>query len=558
MTPEDGLKPEAHREVERKFLVKNLPEDLESFKSKSIIQGYVSITEDGTETRIRQKGDKYFRTIKGGTGINRSEDETEISKEEFDHDWTLVEDRIIEKTRYEIPLENGNIAELDVYAGKLQGLIVVEVEFADESSANGFVPPDWFGTEVTTDAGYKNASLAVNGLPEGISESVPEYDLEQGVSVLVEKVREKMEETDEPIIVLVAGGSASGKTSAVADKVHKAFGDDSIILSLDDYYRGRQFMSSMSEEGVDYNYDQPEVINLDLFGVHLEALKRGETIEKPVYNFSIGEADKTEIVKPRKVIVVEGLFALNEKLVHIGDVKAFVEVGTHGRLIRRILRDIESRGQNPDDILDYFAKVVEPMHGEYIEGTKEEADLIIHNEYNPQVEARGIKEVQIKFPGTIKPEVLRKLRAERIGNSTQIDTYYNPIGRNLSDTGESLRVREEDGRNTVSYKGPKQTGNFRIRPKIDFEIDPKTTKAFIEMYGGSTQVIKKERTLFQLNGVTFSLDKVNKVVDGEDVDLRNFVEIRSVDTQSSDNLEQVIKLLGFNLIDGDKRAYSEM
>ncbi|MFA7252756.1 MAG: class IV adenylate cyclase [Candidatus Paceibacterota bacterium] len=558
------MKTETHRqsetpqEIERKFQVRKLPDNLESFLSKSIKQGYVSIADDGTEVRVRQKGDKYYRTTKRGSGVVRPETEEEISQADFDKDWQMVGDRVIEKTRYEIPLTNGNLAEFDVYGGKLQGLMVVEVEFADENKANEFVAPDWFGEDVSNDPNYKNASLAVNGNPEAKAEQIPEYNLEQGVTVLVEKVREKMKEKEGPVIVLVAGGSASGKTSAVADKVHKAFGEDSIILSLDDYYRGGKYMEAMSEEGVDYNYDQPEVINLDLFSVHLEALKRGETIEKPIYNFSIGEADKSEMVPPRRVIVVEGLFALNEKVSHIGDVKAFVEVGTHGRLIRRILRDIESRGQNPDDILDYFGKVVEPMHEEYIEGTKEEADLIIHNEYNPNVEARGIKEVQIKFAGNIKPEVLRKLGAERIGNSTQVDTYYNPKDRDLGETGEYLRVREENGHNIVSYKGPKQEGNFRIRPKIDFEIDPKTTESLIKMYGGLVQIIKKERTLYQLNGVTFSLDKVVKVVDGNEVDLGDFVEIRSVDSSANDSLEKVIKLLGFNLVDGDKRAYSEM
>lgn len=558
MTIETPISSEVPKEVERKFLVKHLPDNLETFKNKEIRQGYVSVTEDGTETRVRQKGDRFYHTVKSSEGMVREEKEKEITMEEFDALWSQTGGRRVEKTRYEIPLEGGFIAELDIYHGDLEGLQTVEVEFKDEKQVLDFTPPVWFGEEVTGKSEYKNSSLALNGMPTNEAENIPEYNLEEGVNQLVEIIRSKIEEREGLVVVLVAGGSASGKTSAVADKVHQAFGDESVILSLDDYYRGRKFMEEATKQGINYNYDQPEVLNLDLFGEHLSTLKKGQTVEKPVYNFSIGEADKTEMVEPKKVIIVEGLFALNEKLVDLGDVKVFVEVDTHGRLIRRILRDIESRGQNPDDILSYFSKVVEPMHQEYIESTKKESDLIIKNEYDPEKEARGMKEVQLKFSGKISQDKLRKLGAERIGNSVQVDTYYNPKDRNLAETGEVLRIREENGHNVVSYKGPKQEGDFRIRPKIDFEIDQNTRNTFISMYGGAVTIIKKERTLYQLGGVTFSLDKVAKVGDGIEKDLGDFVEIRGISSSDENKLEQVIKSLGFNLIDGDKRAYSEM
>jgi adenylate cyclase len=557
MKIETSTQPEVAREIERKFKVKNLPENLDSFPKKSIRQGYVSISDDGTEVRVRQKNEKYYKTVKSGTGISREETENEITQEEFEKLWLETEGKRIEKMRYEVTLVDGNLAELDVYGGDLSGLMVVEVEFTDENKAQDFIAPEWFDNDVTNNSDYKNASLAVKGNPEKIKKQ-PVFELEEGVEFLKKEIDSKRNEQECPIVVLIAGGSASGKTSAVADKIYKAFVEESIILSLDDYYRGKKFMEEMANQGINYNYDQPEVINLDLFNSHLNSLKSGQAIEKPIYDFSIGEADKTEKIESKKIIIVEGLFALNEKLLNIGDIKVFVEVDTHGRLVRRILRDIESRGQNPDNILDYFATVVEPMHQEYIESTKKSADVVITNEYNPEIEARGMKEVQLKFKGIVNQEKLRKLGAERIGSSFQVDTYYNPKDRDLKETGEVLRVREENGHNIVSYKGPKQSGNFRVRPKIDFEIDQNTRNTFVSMYGGETLIIKKERTLYQLDGVTFSVDKVVKVEDGVEKELGDFVEIRGVNSSDESKLGQVVELLGFKITDGDKRAYSEM
>jgi CYTH domain-containing protein len=153
------------KEIEKKFVVKKLPENLESFPKKEIKQGYVSISEDGTEVRVRQKNNKFYHTTKSAGGLVREEIEREISQEEFDTFWAQTEGRRVEKTRYEIPLENDLIAELDIYHGGLDGLQTVEVEFHG-NNIEGFTPPDWFGDDVTENRAYKNANLALKGLPQ--------------------------------------------------------------------------------------------------------------------------------------------------------------------------------------------------------------------------------------------------------------------------------------------------------------------------------------------------------------------------------------------------------
>jgi len=150
-------------EIERKYLVERLPPELDSCPSDRIEQGYLAITEDGIEVRVRRYGERAFLTIKSGAGAVRLEEEIEIEEQRFCSLWPLTEGRRIEKRRYLVGLQDGVTSELDVYGGELAGLVTVEVEF--ESSAAAFTPPAWFGRDVTDAPEYKNQRLAVEGLP---------------------------------------------------------------------------------------------------------------------------------------------------------------------------------------------------------------------------------------------------------------------------------------------------------------------------------------------------------------------------------------------------------
>lgn len=152
------------QEIERKFLVKELPADLENYSHSAIIQGYLIVTDNDIEVRIRKKGDKYFETVKAGSGLVRKESEKEITKETFWDHWPLTEGKRVQKIRYEI-LYNGKLIELDIYSGGLEGLAVAEVEFESEEDSVSFEPPSWFGEEVTHDERYKNKNLALHGNP---------------------------------------------------------------------------------------------------------------------------------------------------------------------------------------------------------------------------------------------------------------------------------------------------------------------------------------------------------------------------------------------------------
>lgn len=154
-------------EVERKWLISALPEAelARASSSEEIDQGYLTIGQQGGETRVRSRAGQFVLTVKSGTGMVRSETSVEISREQFDALWPATEGQRVEKVRHLIALPERPelLIELDVYTGSLAGLIVAEVEFENEAEATGFQAPSWFGAEVTHDARYKNHSLALQG-----------------------------------------------------------------------------------------------------------------------------------------------------------------------------------------------------------------------------------------------------------------------------------------------------------------------------------------------------------------------------------------------------------
>ena len=152
-------------EIERKFLVDKPPDTNQSVSRKDVVQGYLAIEDSGTVVRLRRMDNRYFQTVKGAGHMVRMEREIEITAEQFGELWPATDGRRVAKTRFEMP-HNGLTIELDVYRSRLQGLYTAEVEFKSITESETFVPPAWFGAEVTHDHRYKNSYLSMNGNPE--------------------------------------------------------------------------------------------------------------------------------------------------------------------------------------------------------------------------------------------------------------------------------------------------------------------------------------------------------------------------------------------------------
>lgn len=155
----DLARPKSSHEIERKFLVKKLPPNLDGYENRQIEQGYLAVKRDGTQVRLRKSGDEHSLTVKRGRGLKRHEWEIQLEPEQFKELWTATEGRRLRKKRYDVAYRDHTI-EIDVYDGSNKGLVVAEVEFDDEAQCKNFEPPDWFGREVSGKARYSNVTLA--------------------------------------------------------------------------------------------------------------------------------------------------------------------------------------------------------------------------------------------------------------------------------------------------------------------------------------------------------------------------------------------------------------
>ena len=150
------------KEIERKFLVREVPPNLFRDPGKRIEQGYVAVDPDGTEVRLRKKGERCFLTIKSGAGLERLEAETELTPDQYDTLWPMTEGRRLVKIRHEVP-HGALTIEVDVYLEQLSGFHTAEVEFASREESRAFDPPAWMAEEVTGDERYLNRNLATRG-----------------------------------------------------------------------------------------------------------------------------------------------------------------------------------------------------------------------------------------------------------------------------------------------------------------------------------------------------------------------------------------------------------
>ncbi len=185
------------------------------------------------------------------------------------------------------------------------------------------------------------------------------------------------------LIIGIAGGTGSGKTTVVNQIINQLPGDEVGVISQDSYYRKNDGLSY--EERTKINFDHPKSIDFELLVEHLQELRKGAVIEQPVYSFVTHNRTKDVVIThPRKVMIVEGILVFTDpKLRDLFDIKIFVHADSDERLIRRIKRDVAERGRDVSEVLERYQKTLKPMHQQFIEPGKSYADIIIPNDrYN--------------------------------------------------------------------------------------------------------------------------------------------------------------------------------
>ena len=185
------------------------------------------------------------------------------------------------------------------------------------------------------------------------------------------------------LVIGIAGGTGCGKTTVVNQIIGELPDNEVGVISQDAYYNDLSHLSFAERSEI--NFDHPRAIDFQLLGEHLAQLKKGLPIQQPVYSFSRHNRTKdTVLIHPRKVMIVEGILIMtNAQIREMFDIKIFVHADSDERLIRRIKRDINERGRDIEEVLSRYQTTLKPMHDQFIEPTKEFADIIIpNNKYN--------------------------------------------------------------------------------------------------------------------------------------------------------------------------------
>lgn len=185
------------------------------------------------------------------------------------------------------------------------------------------------------------------------------------------------------LIIGIAGGTGSGKTTVVNQIINELPPDEVGVISQDSYYKDTSHLSY--EERVKINFDHPQAIDFELLVSHLKELKKGNSIEQPVYSFIDHNRTKETVTNiPKHVMIVEGILILTHPEIRkMFDIKIYVHADSDERLTRRLKRDIAERGRDLEEVLNRYQNTLKPMHQQFIEPTKEYADIIIPtNRYN--------------------------------------------------------------------------------------------------------------------------------------------------------------------------------
>ena len=207
----------------------------------------------------------------------------------------------------------------------------------------------------------------------------------------------------EPIIIGIAGGTGSGK-STFTNKIKEAFADDTTVIYYDNYYKAQDELPF--EERKLQNYDHPDAFETDLLLEHLQKLKNGESVECPIYDYTIHNRSKeVTVIKPSPVIIIEGILVLqDERLRNQMDIKVYVDADADERILRRVIRDVEERGRDLQGIVDQYLTTVKPMHYVYVEPTKAMADVVINS---------GMNDVAFDVVSARIRSVIKKSKAEK-------------------------------------------------------------------------------------------------------------------------------------------------
>jgi len=373
--------PQEYLESERKYKINhsdipNLPVDLLMAPTVLVEQYYLNHAHEPYELRLRkstsESGSSFVATIKKGSPPDRLEVETTVQAESY----RLWQERaltdVIRKHRRTIEYAAGHWA--------LDSFVDLKLTMME---AEGDVEHPTFGHDVTDDSRFTNYQLSqVNDAKQGyMPDSLVHPSEKSDIAQLRSLIEHRRQHIQRPIIIGVAGDTASGKTT-LAHNLAKPYGDQAIIISQDHYYRGVTRMRQQYGDDYEVNFDAPISIDSHLLAKHLSDLQEQKPIQRPTYSMETSDpTGKHETIDPTNtpIIFVEGIHALDPVLIGWYDLSLFVNAPLATRVGRRLERDLaEGRSFSPEDNLRYLMEVAEPTYLPYAKAQKAAAELIFH------------------------------------------------------------------------------------------------------------------------------------------------------------------------------------
>ncbi|KAK2078989.1 hypothetical protein QBZ16_002679 [Prototheca wickerhamii] len=345
-----------------------------------------------------------------------------------------------------------------------------------------------------------------------------QLSFEKGSFMVVRAIQLLCKHNRDTVIVGLAGPSGSGKTAFSARL--QSFIPDSVVLSMDMYNDGSKV--------IDGNFDDPRITDFETLLGNIEDLRAGRPTEVPIYDFKQSRRVGTRRVEvsDSRVVVLEGIYALSQRLRPLLDLRVSITGGVHFDLVKRVLRDISRSGQAAEEIIQQVSETVYPMYKAFIEPDLEQAQLRVYNSFNPFSGFMSPTFILKSSKRTSERAVEAVLAARSEGGAVEFeasesyDIYLLPPNEDPESCASWLRMRYRDGRYTLMFEEWVVDGNVIISPRVTFEVPVRILGGLMALGYDVGTIMRRTSRAYSVDGLTIKLDEI----EGMD---KTFVQIQS-------------------------------
>ncbi|KAK1416189.1 hypothetical protein QVD17_31978 [Tagetes erecta] len=327
---------------------------------------------------------------------------------------------------------------------------------------------------------------------------------EKGFFVVIRACQMLAQKNDGIILIGIAGPSGAGKT-AFTDKI-LSFMPSVAVISMDNYNDATRV--------IDGNFDDPRLTDYDTLLKNILDLKEGKTIEVPIYDFksSCRTGYRTLEVPSSRIVIIEGIYALSEKLRPLLDLRVSVTGGVHFDLVKRVLRDIQRAGQEPEEIIYQISETVYPMYKAFIEPDLQTAHIKIVNKFNPFTGFQNPTYI-LKSSRNVSVEQVKSAMSEKHTESTEqiYDIFLLPPGEDPETCQSYLRMRNREGKYNLMFEEWVTDPPFIISPRISFEVSVRLLGGLMALGYTIASILKRSSHVFKDDNVCVKIDLLEQV-----------------------------------------------